>query len=93
MPSVSGIQMSSSTRSGRISLRAERAVCGVLGEAHAVALVAQDLEEQFADADFVVDDEDLVRGHARWLLGGLRSGRTMLTLAPCGFTFSTRMRP
>ena len=26
MPSVSGIQMSSSTRSGRISLRAERAV-------------------------------------------------------------------
>ena len=27
MPSVSGIQMSSKTRSGRISLRAERAVC------------------------------------------------------------------
>jgi hypothetical protein len=63
MPSVSGIQMSRSTRSGRISLRAERAGLRVLRKTHAVAFVPQDFEEQFADADFVVDDEDLVRGH------------------------------
>src|SRR4029453_12766437 len=49
-PSVSGIQMSSSTCAGRA--RGRR----VLGEAHAVSLVLQDLGQKLADADFVVDD-------------------------------------
>ena len=76
MPSVSGIQMSSSTRSGRIPRAGSARVCGVLGQPHAVALVAQDLEEQLADADFVVDDEDLVRRASRGLHGGgLREGQ------------------
>jgi hypothetical protein len=34
----------------------------VLGEAHLVALVGEDLREQLADADFVVYDQDLLHG-------------------------------
>jgi hypothetical protein len=62
MPSMSGIQMSSSTRSGALLARRARRL-RVLRQPHAIALVAQDLEEELADADFVVDDEDLVGGH------------------------------
>ena len=60
-PSVSGIQMSSSTSAGcwRCAVRA-RFAC-VLGERDAVALVLQDLGQQLADADFVVDDQDFAR--------------------------------
>ena len=43
----------------------------VFGKAHGVPLVAQDFEEELADADFIVDDEDLVRGHGNRLGGGL----------------------
>jgi hypothetical protein len=59
MPSVSGIQMSSSTRSGRCCVARCARRGGVLGEQDVVPLVAQDLGEQFADADFVVNDENL----------------------------------
>ena len=67
---------------------------GVFGQAHAVALVAQDLEQQLADADFVIHDHDLVGRHRRvWPQAASRRGRTMLTCAPWGFTFSTTMWP
>ena len=59
MPSVSGIQMSSSTRSGRCALAQARARLRVLGKQHLVALLGEDLREQLADADLVIDDHDL----------------------------------
>ena len=59
MPSVSGIQMSSSTRSGRSAARSARAALGVFRQLHRVTLVGEDLRQQFADADFVVDDQYL----------------------------------
>ena len=65
MPSVSGIQMSSSTRSGRARSRRRARVAGVLGEQYLVALVGEDLRQQLADADFVVDDQDLRHGSGR----------------------------
>ena len=62
MPSVSGIQMSSSTRSGPRALAQAARVAGALGEQHLVALVGEDLRQQLADADFVVHHQDLRHG-------------------------------
>ena len=61
-PSVSGIQMSSSTSAGcwRCAVRARFA--RVFRERDAIAFVLQDLRQQFADADFVVDDQDFLGG-------------------------------
>ena len=55
MPSTSGIQMSSSTRSGRSALAAGAGLRGVFGQLDGVAFVGQDLRQQGADAEFVVD--------------------------------------
>ena len=43
----------------RLRCAAARACAGILGERAPVALVAQNLREQLADADFVVDDQYL----------------------------------
>ena len=65
MPSVSGIQMSSSTRSGRTRLRISARLAGVLGQPHLVALFAQDFRQQLPDPDLVVDDQYLAHGLIR----------------------------
>ena len=78
-PSVSGIQMSSSTSAGCCRARYARASMRVLGERDAIALVLQDLGEQLADADLVVDDQDVLRrgdGHR------VASGKVSVTRAP-----------
>ncbi len=59
MPSVSGIQMSSSTRSGRTAAADQARLAGVLGQPDLVALLAQDLRQQLPDPDLVVDDQYL----------------------------------
>ena len=58
-PSVSGIQMSSSTSAGCMRERYARASCAFSATRDAVALVLQDLGQELADADLVVDDQDL----------------------------------
>ena len=79
MPSVSGIQMSSSTRSGRSRVAGLARRGGVLGQAHRVPFVGKDLREQFADPDFVVDDQ--YRCHLRSLRYAA-SGSAIVTAAP-----------
>ena len=54
MPSTSGIQMSSSTRSGRMRSRTARACAAFSASSTRVAFVGQDLGQQAADAQFVV---------------------------------------
>jgi hypothetical protein len=59
MPSVSGIQMSSRTRSGRPAIARDARFGGVFRQLHVVTLVAQDLEQQLAYPDFVVNHQYL----------------------------------
>ena len=56
-PSVSGIQMSSSTRSGRARCARRAGLGGVLGQFDVVALVVEDFGEQVPDAQLVVDHQ------------------------------------
>ena len=58
MPSTSGIQMSSSTSSGFSALAHRAGLRCVLGQLDGVALVGEDLREQRADAEFVVNNKD-----------------------------------
>ena len=58
MPSTSGIQMSSSTRSGRMRSRHGARLRRVLGQLDGVAFVGEDLRQQRPDAQFVVDDKN-----------------------------------
>jgi hypothetical protein len=53
-PSTSGIQMSSSTRSGAALAHLPR-LGGVLGQLDRVPLVGEDLGQQGPDAELVVD--------------------------------------
>ena len=55
-PSVSGIQMSSNTRSGRMRRRAR--ACAVFGQFDRVSFVVKDFRQEFANTDFVVNHQD-----------------------------------
>ena len=71
MPSTSGIQMSSSTRSGAHALAQGARLRGVLGHFDGVTFVGQDLRQQGADAEFVVNyknggHEPSMRRCLRW---------------------------
>jgi hypothetical protein len=66
-PSVSGIQMSSSTRSGRVRLRGGAGLRGVFGQFDVVAFVVQDFREQVADAQLVVYHQYVCHVEVRFL--------------------------
>ena len=61
MPSTSGIQMSSSTRSGTWRRARGARLRGVGGHVHLVALLGKDLLQQAADVGFVIDDQNVWR--------------------------------
>src|SRR6058998_3492186 len=70
MPSRSGIQMSSSTRSGGISLDELEGLLAALRHGDLVALVLQDARERVEDPRLVVHDQDVVRhGYCRGQTG------------------------
>ena len=56
-PSVSGIQMSSNTRSGRMRRRGAR-LRRVFGQFDRVSFVVKDFRQEFANTDFVVNHQD-----------------------------------
>src|SRR5467141_970611 len=60
IPSASGIQISSNTRSGRLCARSG----GILGKLHRVPFIGEDFRQQLADPDFVVDDQYLRHGRS-----------------------------
>jgi hypothetical protein len=92
MPSVSGIQMSSRTRSGRLSVANLARRCRILGQPDRVTFVGKNLGQQFANAHFVINDQYLRHTQASgesWLTRRLgvdreASGSMMLTSAPTG---------
>ena len=73
-------------------------LAGILREAHLVSLVAQDLGQQFANPDFVIDDQYLahlppcllMRSSA--ILAGA-AGRMMVMLAPPEGSLQTTILP
>src|SRR5262249_40606374 len=81
----------------RLLPRAKGACFGrVLGDGNTVALVLQDFGEEFADADFVVDDQDVVRwdhGGAYPTLSPALRGNTIVTRDPRGSRFASSTRP
>ena len=58
MPSTSGIQMSSSTRSGVWRSARRARLRGIGGDVHLVALLGKDLLEKAADVRLVIDNQD-----------------------------------
>ena len=75
MPSVSGIQMSSSTRSGALARARGARLAGVGGHIHFVALLGEDLLQQPADVRLIVDHQNSRSGHTRSLLCSLCAAR------------------
>ena len=67
-PSVSGIQMSSSTRSGRMRCARGARLRRVFRQLDGVAFVVEDFREQVADAQFVIDHQDVCHVVPRLLL-------------------------
>ena len=67
MPSMSGIQMSSSTRSGAWRAREARAWAAFGGHVDLVAFLGEDLLQQAADVRLVIDDQNVWTAHARSL--------------------------
>ncbi len=61
MPSTSGIQMSSSTRSGVCFARDRASLNGVGGDIHLITLFGEDLLEEGADVSLIIDDQDVCR--------------------------------
>jgi hypothetical protein len=50
-----------------LSLTVRARLAGVLGQRDAIALVLQDLRQEFANPDFIVDDQDLARLRRPWI--------------------------
>ena len=74
MPSVSGIQISSSTRSGTWAARESARLRGVGRDFHLIALLGQDLLQEPADIRLIVHHQNPRSGHTRSLLCSLLRG-------------------